>query len=429
LLLVACIERGDLGAAETHATAYERVARRLGIPLYGWLPEIWRGMRALLVGDVAGALRHAEAADRIGRQADSFNAELMVFTLRLQAHLDRNTPQDFVATARDALDRIVPSGMPAMYLAGPAKLLLAAGDPSAARSALRAFATGDADTMPKDAEWLESHWALADIAIALDDRPAAERLYAALRPYAHLWAVDGIGGAVFGAIDEVLGRLAAHLGRSDEAAEHLAAARARYEQQGTPALLHRLPDADSVSTAAARIHHEGSTWQLDWRGRRTVVRDAKGLRDLRVLLTRPGQAIPALTLVEAAGGPAETSVGGGLGPVLDDQARRAYRHRLDELERDLDEAQDDADLARADRIRSERDLLVSELAAAVGLGGRARIAGDPADRARKAVTMRIRAAIRTIAEHDAALGRHLSNAVQTGRLCSYQPETSMHWET
>jgi hypothetical protein len=74
-------------------------------------------------------------------------------------------------------------------------------------------------------------------------------------------------------------------------------------------------------------------------------------------------------------------------------------------------------------------MLVSELAGAVGLGGRARIAGDPAERARKAVTMRIRAAIRAIGEHDAALGRHLNNAVQTGRMCTYEPETSMHWET
>jgi hypothetical protein len=115
--------------------------------------------------------------------------------------------------------------------------------------------------------------------------------------------------------------------------------------------------------------------------------------------------------------------------VLDDKARRAYRRRLDELERDLDEAETNADVARADRFRAEREMLVSELAAAVGLGGRARIGGDPADRARKAVTMRIRAAIRTIGGLDPALGRHLTNAVQTGRLCSYQPETPVHWKT
>jgi hypothetical protein len=153
------------------------------------------------------------------------------------------------------------------------------------------------------------------------------------------------------------------------------------------------------------------------------------MHDLAELLIRPGQSIAAVELVEAAGGPSATAVGGGLGPVLDDTARRAYRRRLDELDRDLDEAEADNDHGRVDRIRAERAMLVTELAAAVGLGGRARIAGDPGDRARKAVTMRIRAAIRTIERHDPVLARHLTNTVRTGRLCSYQPETPVRWQT
>ena len=64
-----------------------------------------------------------------------------------------------------------------------------------------------------------------------------------------------------------------------------------------------------------------------------------------------------------------------------------------------------------------------------GLGGRARFAGDPAERARKAVTMRIRAAISTIAAQDDTLARHLRNTIRTGRLCSYQPEEAVSWRT
>jgi len=89
LLLVALLEQGDLSGAEEQAAAYQRLARRLGIPRYGWLPEIWRAMRALLDGNPDGALEHAEAAEDVGRRAQSFNAELMVFTARMQAHLDR----------------------------------------------------------------------------------------------------------------------------------------------------------------------------------------------------------------------------------------------------------------------------------------------------------------------------------------------------
>ena len=65
------------------------------------------------------------------------------------------------------------------------------------------------------------------------------------------------------------------------------------------------------------------------------------------------------------------------------------------------------------------------LSAALGPGDRVRFAGDPAERARKAVTTRIRAAVSTIAEPDLALARHLCNAVRTGRLCSYQPEETV----
>jgi hypothetical protein len=437
LLLVALLEQGDLAGAEQQAAAYQRLARRLGIPRYGWLPEIWRAMRALLDGDPDGALKHAAAAEDIGRRAHSFNAELMAFTARMQAHLDRGTATQFAGEVEALLTAIGPD-MPAMYRAAPARLLLAAGDPSQARAVLRALLAGPAQARPKDAEWLECHWAMADLAISLDNRAAAVRLAAELAPYEKLWAVDGIGGAVFGTVAEQLGRLAAYLGRPDEADRYLAAARDRYELAGTPALLARLdalaaprPQAQSAGAAdaAGRLKRSGQVWLVEWRGRRSTVPDCKGIRDLAVLLARPGQPVPALELVEAAGGPPAAAAGGSLGPVLDATARRAYQRRLADLESELAEAEENADLGRLERLRAERSMLAAELAGALGLGGRARFAGDPAERARKAVTMRIRAAISTVAAQDDALARHLRNAIHTGRLCSYQPEETVSWRT
>jgi hypothetical protein len=433
LLVVAYLEQGDLTAADAQARVYERAAHRINVPRYSWLPEIWRGMRALLDGNPGIALKHASAAEAIGRSAHSFNAELMVFTVRLQAHLDRGTPAEFTDDIKALLAGIGSNAMPAMYLAAPARALLAAGDPGPAKTALRAFLTGSVETMPKDAEWLECHWAMADLAISLDDRPAAVRLFDALLPYEHLWAVDGIGGAVFGTVAEQLGRLAAYRGRSEEAAGYLDRARERYVAAGAPALRDRVdtltrrrPDP---TPAPGQIRRAGQVWVVGWRGGRSVVPDSKGIRDLAVLLTRPGQVVPALELIEAAGGAPAAAAGASLGPVLDDTARRAYRDRLVELERDLDEAEADADLGRLERLRVERSMLADELARALGLGGRARIAGDPAERARKAVTMRIRAAIEVIGTNDEALARHLRNTVHTGRLCSYQPEDAVRWQS
>jgi hypothetical protein len=440
LLLVALLEQGDLSGAERQAAAYERLARRLGIPRYGWLPEIWRAMRALLAGDPDGALEHAAAAEAIGLRARSINAQLMAFTARMQAHLDQGTAAGYASDVKALMAGAGPD-MPAMYYAAPARFLLAAGDASMARTMFRAVLADPARGRPKDAEWLECHWAMADIAITLDDRAAAALLAAELAPYDKLWAVDGIGGAVFGTIAEQLGKLAAYLGRPAEAARYLAVARDRYEQAGTPALLARLdalagprPEACSADPAdaagvAGRLQRSGQVWLVEWRGRRSTMPDSKGIRDLAVLLAHPGQPVPALELVEAAGGPPAAAAGGSLGPVLDATARRAYQQRLADLEDELAEAEGNADLGRLERLRAERSMLAAELVGALGLGGRARFAGDPAERARKAVTMRIRAAIGAVAEQDEALARHLRNAIRTGRLCSYQPEETVSWQT
>jgi AAA ATPase domain len=440
LLLLALLEQGDLTGAEQQAVAYERLARRLGIPRYGWLPEIWQAMRALLAGDPDGALEHAAAAEAIGLRARSFNARLMALTARMQAHLDRGTAAEYADDVRALMAEAGPE-IPAMYYAAPARFLLAAGDASMARTLLGAVLADPARGRPKDAEWLECHWAMADVAISLDDGAAAALLAAELAPYEELWAVDGLGGAVFGTIAEQLGKLADYLGRPAEAGRHLAVARERYEQAGTPALLARLdafaiprPEAQSAGAAAAadavgRLQRSGQVWLVEWRGRRSTVPDSKGIRDLAVLLAHPGQPVPALELVEAAGGPPAAAAGGSLGPVIDATARRAYQQRLADLEEELTEAEENADLGHVERLRAERSMLAAELAGALGLGGRARFAGDPAERARKAVTMRIRAAIGAVAEQDDALARHLRNAIRTGRLCSYQPEETVSWQT
>ena len=53
--------------------------------------------------------------------------------------------------------------------------------------------------------------------------------------------------------------------------------------------------------------------------------------------------------------------------------------------------------------------------------------GDP-ERARKAVTNRIRQAIARIAAANGGLGLHLRNAVHTGALCSYTPDRMWSWK-
>jgi hypothetical protein len=68
------------------------------------------------------------------------------------------------------------------------------------------------------------------------------------------------------------------------------------------------------------------------------------------------------------------------------------------------------------------DAIAQQLAAAVGFGGRDRRASSNAERARSAVTKRIKRAIDKIAEVIPPLGRHLATRIKTGYFCSYNPD-------
>jgi hypothetical protein len=74
------------------------------------------------------------------------------------------------------------------------------------------------------------------------------------------------------------------------------------------------------------------------------------------------------------------------------------------------------------RAQAERDALVQQLAAAAGLGGRARASGATSERARVAVRKAIAAAIERIDAVDPALGRLLRDTVRTGSACRYEPD-------
>jgi non-specific serine/threonine protein kinase len=79
------------------------------------------------------------------------------------------------------------------------------------------------------------------------------------------------------------------------------------------------------------------------------------------------------------------------------------------------------DAGRAARARAEREALADELARGVGLGGRERVAGAAAERARVNVQRRLKDALERISAADATMGRHLTRSVKTGMFCSYEP--------
>jgi tetratricopeptide (TPR) repeat protein len=192
------------------------------------------------------------------------------------------------------------------------------------------------------------------------------------------------------------------------------------------------------SVPGAVFRQEGEYWTLAYGGEFARLRDMKGLGYLACLLRHPGQEMHALELVrDAEGSPAQRV--SGLGPnqvvgaelrmsrldqadaLFDPQAKEAYRHRLRDLEEDLEQARFWNDPERAARAEQEIDALTQELLRGTGLGGRDRTLTSPAERARVSVTKAIKRAVRVVAGHCPALGDHLAASIRTGRFCSYAP--------
>ena len=193
---------------------------------------------------------------------------------------------------------------------------------------------------------------------------------------------------------------------------------------GTPATQERAPTHGQPQLTGNAFVRDGEMWQLSFGGESVHMPDLKGLHDLARLLAAPGEEIHALDLGSASDGAAPQ---GHAGELLDDDARAAYKRRIDELreERELAEAANDT--VRAERAQEELEAIGDALKSAYGLGGRARRAGDHAERARSAVTWRIRSAIARIDAVHPALGRHLKNSVRTGTFCAYMPEQRVDW--
>ncbi|MGK5533196.1 ATPase, partial [Streptomyces sp. URMC 129] len=168
--------------------------------------------------------------------------------------------------------------------------------------------------------------------------------------------------------------------------------------------------------ADGEFRFDGTVWTLGYAGRTVHMPDAKGLRDLHLLLGNAGADIPAVRLLSPEG---VQRLGGD--PVLDDEAKSRYRKHLEMLDAEIDRAAETGDDERAAELDRERAALLDELRAAAGLGGRGRRLGDEAERARKTVTARIRDTLRRLDRRHPELAAHLRATVTTGAMCAYRP--------
>ena len=429
--LVALLELGEPAFA-AQLDAFSRLAEDAAIPRYLYLARSRQATLASLTGPLGTADELIESAAAYGArigEPDTWGVQAsQLLGLAFIRH-------DWTRLNGLAAARGQPLTPPEFAWHERAWLLIEAGDRDGAAALVAAT-----PSFPAGYRW--RHTAMltteAELAAAVADRDRCAALYERLLPMAGEFAV--VGAAVFttGPVALQLGLLAAALGRWDDAARHLQDAAARSDRLGARlhgdrarAELARLPSARDQADGdgqSSEFRRDGGVWTLVFAGRRAQLRDAKGLRDLAVLLAAPGREVAATELAAGSHGGTATAIAAlGANPVLDERARAEYRARLAELDDELAQADAHQDIERSARLAAERDALIDELARATGLSGRRRRLGDAAERARTTVTARIRDAIGRIERAHPELGRHLRASIVTGSRCSYRPGETVRW--
>ncbi|MGW0199795.1 AAA family ATPase, partial [Nonomuraea sp. NPDC003201] len=443
----ALLEMGDprcLPEVQAFATRAEGAE----LALFQHEATVLRAMFATLTGRFDEAATHIDAAYELGEQPGIGRRDL------------RWMQRWSAATLRGRFD-VADGVLAEMELAGShhfplyrAATAVQRGDEGAARHLTEVMTPGE-----QYLRWMAPLWLrLQAQAAALSKDPVlCERARAAITPYVGQWGVTATV-AVEGPFAHWAAVLDAAQGRWDEAVEGFTAACRAADLLGArPWSIEsraRLAEAlqargDDASTLIAQVERDaaalgmlvhlprpaanafrldGGVWTLTFAGRTVHLPDSKGLADLRVLLDHPGSDVSAVELLNPAGAEvvlAARSMGGD--DVLDEEARTRYRRRLELLDDEIDRAAGLGDDRRAAELDAERTALLNELRTAAGLGGRPRRLGDEAERARKAVTNRIRNTLRQLDQRHPELAAHLRSSLSTGATCRYHPSPEVRW--
>jgi tetratricopeptide (TPR) repeat protein len=444
---VALVQTGEIEELRRVVRRQHDLAGRLGEPSARWLALYDEATVAAIGGRLADAEVLASEALEIATDSGQPDA-LSLYASQLtniryeQGRLAELQPM----IAETAADH---PGIPSFR----ALLALAYLEGELPFEAAELLAAERPDELPRDMTWLACAVLWALVCAAVGDATRGESLYALLRPYSDQVVYTGISAwgdvdHALGRLATVAGRhddAARHLGRSiarytaigapvwlaratldegallltregpgdrERARELLGRAQADARRLGAAGIERRagvllgheratsVMSAPALRTAAAApagdatrragLVREGELWTLTHGGGSFHLKDSKGMGYLARLLGDPHAEVHVVELQAGAPVPELRANAETAGAWLDEEAKRAYRERLAQLEDDLDEAERWGDVERAARAREERELIGQELARAVGLGGRDRPAGSAAERARVNTTRAIR---------------------------------------
>jgi hypothetical protein len=467
--ILSLMECGHWRDVDRELDLYGPLARELRDPLHLWHVPLFLAARALMHGHLDDAEHLSAKAFTVGRGAQAQNAAqlhaVQLFALRAEQ-----------GRLREVAPRLAEYGgkYPASpaWRAASAYALTMSGQTGRARLEFEALTANDLAAIPRDRDWLACVALLIRCGAQLGDAARCSELSHLLAPYADRAVTAGQGAICLGPASRFAGIAATTAGRRREATEYLVQAldtARRWRSDPLAAAIaveldrasglgyetrdhddfgrHRLaPSNVDVQSAHAyrsvtystdaEFRQTADVWTIRYRGNVIQLRHAKGLAHIARLLASPQVEFSALDLAVghsarqgigitelaiASSAEVQGHAGGGGIPLLDDQAKTAFRERIAELREELEQAESFNDPERAAQARAELAFVAGELAAAVGLGGRDRRPASDSERARVNVTRAIRTALKRIAAYDSDLGRSLNAAIRTGAFCVYEP--------
>ena len=205
-------ELGDLAAVAAEAAELAHTVDRLRRPIGQWHLRMVRTGLAICAGRLDEAEELALEARRLGHRLE--DPSVVGVTYALTGEIDRLRGDDAEHELRVALASRV--GYP-IAKADTAYISVVTGHPDAARrlhDEVKPFLA----TLPVDGRWLPTLCLFGQTACELDDPEGVAECYAALLPFADRCLAGGAGSlACQGSVSMVLGRMAALLGRTEEA--------------------------------------------------------------------------------------------------------------------------------------------------------------------------------------------------------------------
>lgn len=174
----------------------------------------------------------------------------------------------------------------------------------------------------------------------------------------------------------------------------------------------------------------GKGWLVRYAGRKPFfLLGTKGAAYIFLLILEPYVPIPVAKLASTVAKQRdELSWSRGV-KVTDEDARKAYRTHLLELERELEVAQRNHDEALTQRVEREKLELLAELRRVRGRGGSIRAELDDLERFRKSVGAAIRRTMNEIKASDSCLWEHLKDSIRNvEKTVVYEPTRPAVWE-